>query len=193
MKKALLLIDFVNDNVSKDGKMAGKGYPDYCEKYNVLNNAEKLLTAFRNKGNLVVHVRVGFSPDYREQPLNSPLFGAANKFGAFKIGAFGDEFYDALTPIENEPQYYKHRVSAFYGTPVELLLRNQKIEELYICGVATDLAVQAATRDAHDRDFSVIVVEDCCGAANEDDHKNSLIPLAKIAKISTLADVLTNI
>lgn len=190
MKKALLLIDFVNENVSKDGKMAGKGYPAYCEKYNVLGKAEKLLSAFRNKGYLVVHVRIGFSSDYKEQPISSPLFGAANKFGAFKIGAWGDEFYDTLAPLENEVQYYKHRVSAFYGTPVELLLKNQGIEELFICGVATDLAVQAATRDAHDRDIPVIVVEDCCGAANEDDHKNSLVPLAKIAKISTLENVL---
>lgn len=190
MKKALLLIDFVNENVSKDGKMAGKGYPAYCEKYNVLGKTEKLLSAFRSKGYLVVHVRVGFSPDYKEQPTSSPLFGAANKFGAFKIGAWGDEFYDTLVPLENEAQYYKHRVSAFYGTPVELLLKNQGIEELFICGVATDLAVQAATRDAHDRDIPVIVVEDCCGAANEDDHKNSLVPLAKIAKISTLENVL---
>jgi len=193
MKKALLLIDFVNENVSKDGKMAGKGYPNYCEKYNVLDKAEALLTAFRNKGHLVIHVRVGFSPDYKEQPLNSPLFGAANKFGAFKIGAWGDDFYGTLAPLESEAQYYKHRVSAFYGTPVELLLKNQGIEELYICGVATDLAVQAATRDAHDRDISVTVVEDCCGAANENDHRNSLITLAKIAKISTLEDVLKTV
>lgn len=190
MKKALLLIDFVNENVSKEGKMAGKGYPVYCEKYNVLSKAKNLLSAFRNKGYLVVHVRVGFSPDYKEQPINSPLFGAANKFEAFKIGAWGDEFYETLVPLDNEVQYYKHRVSAFYETPLELLLRNQGVEELFICGVATDLAVQAATRDAHDRDISVTVVEDCCGAANDDDHKNSLIPLAKIAKISTLEDVL---
>lgn len=190
MKKALLLIDFVNENVSRDGKMAGKGYPAFCEKYGILDNAEKLLLTFRDKGHLVVHVRVGFSPDYKEQPSNSPLFGAANKFEAFKIGAWGDEFYDTLAPLENEAQYYKHRVSAFYGTPVEMLLKRQGIEELFICGVATDLAVQAATRDAHDRDISVTVVEDCCGAANDSDHKNSLVALAKIAKISTLKDVL---
>ena len=47
-----------------------------------------------------------------------------------------------------------------------------------------------ATRDAHDRDFVVTVVEDCCGATNADDHSNSLVPLRKIAKIAMLAEVL---
>lgn len=193
MKKALLLIDFVNENVSKDGKMAGKGYPTFCETHSVLEKTQKLLAAFRNKGHLVIHVRVGFSPDYREQPLNSPLFGAANKFNAFKIGDWGDEFYEALAPLEGEAQFYKHRVSAFYGTPVELLLKNQGVDELYICGVATDLAVQAATRDAHDRDIPVTVVEDCCGAANESDHRSSITTLSKISKISSVDDVLENL
>lgn len=193
MSKALLMIDFVNENVSPQGKMAGKGYPVFCEHHKTLENAETLLNAFRSKGLLIVHVRVGFSPDYKEQPAFSPLFGAANQFGAFKIGDVGDEFWDSLKPIDGEIQLYKHRVSAFFATPLELILRNNNISELYICGVATDLAVQAATRDAHDRDFITTVVEDCCGAANDDDHNNSLVPLKKISRIATLSEILKEI
>lgn len=192
MSRALLLIDFVNENVNPKGKMAGKGYPDYCERHQVISNAKKLLEVFRKRQDTVVHVKVGFSPDYKEQPLSSPLFGAANKFGAFMLGEFGDEFCDELKPINGESQIIKHRVSAFYGTSLELLLRNKGVTDLYVCGVATDLAVQAATRDAHDRDFMVTVVEDCCGAANENDHNSSLIPLKKISNVSTLAEVISN-
>jgi nicotinamidase-related amidase len=193
MSKALLLIDFVNDNVAKDGKLAGKGYPAYCEVHGTLESARKLLDFFREKKFFVAHIRVGFSPDYCEQPANSLLFGAAKKFGAFKIGETGDEFYSPLKPLDNEKEIIKHRVSAFYGTPLELLLRNNNVSELFICGVATDLAVQAAARDAHDRDFDVTVVEDCCGAANEADHTNSLVPLRKIAKVAALDEVLKNL
>lgn len=193
MSKALILIDFINENVNSKGKMASKGYPDYCKKHNVLSNTQKLLEMFREKQKLIIHVRVGFSPDYKEQPLSSPLFGVANKFGAFKIGEFGDEFCEELKPKDGEIQIIKHRVSAFYGTPLELLLRNNGINELFICGVATDLAVQAASRDAHDRDFIVNVVEDCCGAANEDDHINSLSPLKKISNVTTLFDIIEKI
>lgn len=70
-----------------------------------------------------------------------------------------------------------------------MVLRNNNITDLYICGVATDLAVQAAARDAHDRDFVVHVVEDCCGAANESDHTTSLFPLKKISHVITLNEV----
>lgn len=189
MSKALLLIDFINENVSQDGKMAKKGYPEYCKNHHVLENAKELLSKFRKCGNLIVHVKVGFSPDYKEQPKHSPLFGAADKFQAFTLGGFGCEFCNELAPIENEPVLIKHRVSAFYGTPLEILLKNNNISDLYICGVATDLAVQAAARDAHDRDFIVHVVEDCCGAANDSDHTTSLVPLKKIADITTLAEV----
>lgn len=193
MSKALLLIDFVNDNVAIDGKMAGKGYPTYCETHGTLESAKKLLDTFRKNNLLVIHVRIGFSPDYCEQPVNSPLFGAAKKFGAFKLSEIGDEFYSSLKPLSTERTIVKHRVSAFYGTPLELILRNNNICELFVCGVATDLAVQAATRDAHDRDFKVTVIEDCCGAANENDHLNSLVPLRKIAKVVTLKEALETI
>ena len=191
MNKALLLIDYVNEIVNPKGKMAGKGYPDYCEKHNVLTKTKKLLDTFRKNQDMIIHVRVGFSSDYKEQPTSSPLFGAANKFGAFMIGEFGDEFCDELKPLDGETQLIKHRVSAFHGTSLELLLRNKGITELYICGVATDLAVQSAARDAHDRDFIVTVVEDCCGAGNEDDHNSSLAPLKKISKVLTLAEVIS--
>lgn len=189
MSSALLLIDFINENVSFEGKMAKKGYPDYCQKNNTLSNAKKLLFKFRESNNLVVHVKVGFSEDYKEQPKQSPLFGVADKFQAFKLGGVGCEFCEELTPNEDEPIIIKHRVSAFFGTPLELVLRNNNIRDLYICGVATDLAVQAAARDAHDRDFVVHVVEDCCGAANESDHTTSLVPLRKISHVITLNEV----
>jgi nicotinamidase-related amidase len=189
MKKGLVLIDFVNDNVSPTGKLVGKGYPAYCEKHNTLQNAKRLLEAFRKKQHFIAHVRIGFSPDYKEQPELSPLFGAAKKFGAFMLGGNGDNFFEELAPLDGEVQIIKHRVSAFFGTPLEIILKNNDVKELFICGVATDLAVQSATRDAHDRDFVVTVVEDCCGAANEDDHNNSLTPLKKIAKVLTLSEV----
>lgn len=189
MRSALLLIDFIKENVSFDGKMAKKGYPEYCQKNNTLNNAKELLSKFREKNNLVIHVKVGFSDDYREQPKHSPLFGAADKFQAFSLGGAGCEFCDELMPLDGEEVIIKHRVSAFFGTPLELLLRNNDVTDLYICGVATDLAVQAAARDAHDRDFVVHVVEDCCGAANESDHVTSLVPLKKISDVITLKEV----
>ena len=91
--------------------------------------------------------------------------------------------------MPNEPVLTKHRVSAFYGTPLDVILRANGIREVLICGVATDLAVQAAARDAHDRDYVVTVVSDCCGAASDEDHETSLRVLAKIGAVKPLSEV----
>ena len=189
MKKCLLLIDFVNDIVSPQGKFAGAGYPAQCEKYGTLDNAAALLERFRKAGELVVHVRVGFSPDYKELPPASPVLGGAKQFAALCIGSDGGAFYDKLKPAENEAQIIKRRVSAFYGTELDVLLRSSGVTELYICGVSTDMAVQTAAREAHDRDYTVTVVGDCCAAGCETDHDTSLAFLRKIGSVITLAEV----
>lgn len=185
----LVLVDFINEIVDPKGKLAGKGYAAFVEKHATLDNVRKLLGAAREHGSLVVHVRVGFSPSYAEHPEGSPLFGAAKKFGALQVGTWATESHPKASPLPNEPVLIKHRVSAFYGTPLDAILRANGIHEIMVCGVATDLAVQAAARDAHDRDYKVTVVSDCCGAASDEDHDQSLRTLAKIATVMPLANL----
>jgi nicotinamidase-related amidase len=138
----------------------------------------------------VFHIRIGFSSDYKEHPENSPLFGAAKVAGALQLGSWGTEFHPKAGPVEGEAVITKHRVSAFFSTPLDLLLRTHGVRELLVCGVATDLAVQAAARDAHDRDYAVTVIADCCAAAADEDHEQSLKTIAKFAKIFSSHDVL---
>jgi nicotinamidase-related amidase len=71
----------------------------------------------------------------------------------------------------------KHRVSAFYRTPLDLILRNKNINSILIAGAATDLSVSNAVRDAHDRDYQVTILADCCVAANQEDHETTLLSL----------------
>lgn len=185
----LLLIDFINEIVDPKGKLSGKGYSDFVARHGTLSKAHSLLSSARSEGIPIFHVRICFSPNYVEQPELSPLFGSARKFGAFQAGTWATEFHPKVAPEAHEVVLEKHRVSAFYGTSLDLVLRNQGIQNLLICGVATDLAVQSAVRDAHDRDYIVTVVSDCCGAANEEDHEQSLRILAKIAKTTTFGEV----
>ncbi|MBI4444891.1 MAG: cysteine hydrolase [Acidobacteria bacterium] len=184
--RGLLLIDFINEIVHPNGKLAQKrGYSAFLEKFGTLEKVAGLLKSARERQLLILHVRVGFSPDYREHPATSPLFGAARHIGALQLGTWATEFHENASPHPGEPIVVKHRVSPFYGTPLEMILRNNGIHELMLCGVSTDLAVQAATREAHDRDFAVTVVADCCGAGTDADHDNSLRTLSKIAMIKT--------
>lgn len=183
MKTALLCLDFENDIVHDDGKVSGKGYADYNREHQCSAKLQQLQQRFRQAGAAVIHVRVGFSADYREQPKQSPLMGQADRFGAFLLDSWGTEFIAELAPQAGETIITKHRVGAFYGTALQLTLNTMGIEQLVIAGVATDMAVDSTAREAHDRDFQVIIAADCCIAANAEDHQRSLQSLQKLARV----------
>lgn len=188
-KLALICIDFVNEMVSPGGKLTGKGYLTFVEKNNTLQKVKDLQIKFRNHGHEVFHVKISFTEGYLEHPINSPLLGKAKEFQALQSGTWGSEFPETILPMHEEKIIIKRRVSAFYGTDLEITLKANGIDTIYICGVSTDLAVESAVRDAHDRDFNVIVISDCCAAANEDDHNKSLVTLQKISTVKRLSEV----
>jgi nicotinamidase-related amidase len=189
ISRALICIDLINDMVASSGKLAGKGYAAFMEKHSTAKSVRKLQDRFREEAAPVLHVRVGFDPAYLNHPSESPLFGGAAKLGALAWRTWGTEFFEDVSPLERELVIDKPRVSAFYGTALESALRALGIREVVLAGVATDLAIQAAARDAHDRDFVVQVVEDACIAANEEDHLASLRSLAKLAAVLTVDDL----
>ena len=189
---ALLLIDFINEIVDPQGKTSGKGYADFDARHGSLNRVSSLLAQARQKEFAIIHVRIGFSADYKEQPENSPIFGGAKKFGAIQLGTWGTEFHPKAAPTADEAVITKHRVSAFYGTALEAVLRTYGVRNLFVVGCSTDMAVQAAIRDAHDRDFACTVIGDCCIAPNDEDHEQTLRLLSKLAQVVTLDEFIAS-
>jgi nicotinamidase-related amidase len=187
-RSTLVLIDFINDIVHPDGKLAGKGYSDFIGRHGTLAKVATLLAHARSKGMDAIHVRIGFSPDYKEQPLGSPLFGHAGKLGALKLGSWGTEFHPLAAPIDGEAVMAKHRVNAFVGTPLDVILRTRGVTDLVVAGCSTDVGVQTTARMAHDLDYACTVIGDCCAAPKDEDHEQTLRMLAKVARVTTLAE-----
>ena len=188
-KSALILLDFINEIVDEKGKFAGKGYSAFVKTHGVLDSVNAAIAKARTKNVPIIFVRVGFSPDYREWPESSPLFGGAKKFDALQLGTWATEIHSSLNKTDADFLVTKHRVSAFYATSLEAILRTLKVDTILLGGVATDLVVQSTSRDAHDRDYRVIVLEDLCGAGNEEDHAQALRLLAKVATVVKSTDV----
>ena len=190
MAKAIIVMDYMNELVHPDGKFKGRGYPQFEQDNNVLDKTKLAVELARKKGFLVVYVKFGFTKDYKDLPKNSPLFALAKKFQAVQLDTWATEFHEKLDVREEDKIILKHRVSPFYGTYLDAYLRVNNVDELFLCGVSTDLVVQSAAREAHDMDYKVNVLSDCCVAGNEQDNMNSLETLKKISTVETFKKLL---
>jgi nicotinamidase-related amidase len=184
----LLVMDMLNDLVHEDGSGA-KTYVPLMKERGVLARTRAVIDKARKAGALIGYVRVGFSADYRECPPNSPIFSRAKGAGLFKLGTWGTEVHPDVAPQASDFDIVKHRVSPFYGTSLEPILRGHEVKELYLCGVSTNGVVHSGAREAHDRDYACTVIEDCCAGATADEHDGALRCLGRYAAIKTSADV----
>jgi nicotinamidase-related amidase len=188
MKKTLFLVmDMMNDLVSAAGPSAA-GYGAQVAQRGVLENNAKAIAACRKANIPIGYVRVGFSPDYRECPPASPIFSGARSRKLFQLGTEGTEVHPALAPQEGDFDIVKHRVSPFYGTSLEPILRAHSIERLILSGVSTNGVVHSGARDGHDRDYEIVIFEDCCAGVSADEHMHAIACLGRYATIINSAE-----
>lgn len=86
-------------------------------------------------------------------------------------GARGRSFVELLVPGPEDYFILKPKHSAFYQTPLELLLKHFGAERLMLTGVSTNSCVLFTANDAYMRDLELIVPEDCVAACNEAEHR----------------------
>jgi nicotinamidase-related amidase len=185
LKSVYLVLDMECDLVHEDGPNGKSPLGEQVRSRDIVARTAKAIARARAAGVAVGFVRVGFSPDYRECPPDSPVFSPARANGLFKLGTRGTEIHPALGALEGDWQVVKHRVSPFYSTPLEALLRANAIERIYCSGVSTQAVVQATVRDGHDRDYAMVLLEDCCAAHSADEHRNSVGSLGRFCTVTT--------
>lgn len=188
MKPTLFLVmDMMNDIVAEDGFNKAT-YGVQVKERGVLANTAEAIAAARAAGARVGYVRVGFSSDYRECPPASPIFSGARTNGIFQLGTKGTEVHPAIAPQPGDFDIVKHRVSPFYGTSLEPICRANGIERLVLCGVSTNGVVHSGAREAHDRDYEVVILEDCCAGVTPDEHMHAIACLGRYARIISSAE-----
>ncbi|WP_392562909.1 isochorismatase family cysteine hydrolase [Orbus sturtevantii] len=187
MKTAFIGIDYIIDIMHPEGKIARSA--SQAAERNIIANANQILTIADSKGWLKLLVKVGFNANYIEQPKHSPVFSKANQIGALTLGEIGTDFHPDLHTDKVDMIIVKPRVSAFYCTELEAVLRANKIEQLIIAGVSTAMTVQSTAREAHDRDYAVVIIEDACAAPTQDEHDSSIKFLNNIATVMSTAQL----
>lgn len=189
MSSIYLVLDMQNDLVSADGPNGAGPLGEQVRERDVVRRTADAIASARAAGMRIGYVRVGFSPDYRECPAGSPVFGSAPHAGLFRLGGWGAEIHDALQPCPEDLMVVKHRVSPFYSTTLAAQLSALGIGRIYCSGVSTQAVVQATVRDAHDRDFEILVLEDCCAAHSAQEHRNSIGSIARFCTVVQSSDV----
>jgi nicotinamidase-related amidase len=148
--------------------------PSYtCGGLAILPALQRLIAAFREAGRPVIYTKHVHHPDH----LDSGIMGWWWK-GMCIEGSPESEIHRDLAPLPAEKVVLKHRYSAFYNTDLETILRCQRIEDLVITGIMTNMCCESTARDAYFRDYRVFFLADGTGSINEEMQIASLLNLA---------------
>ena len=164
---ALVIIDMQRDFVEAGGFGASLGN-DVTRLQAIVPTCAALLAAWRRAGGLVVHTREGHAPDLHDCPPSkrnrgnpSLRIGDVGAMGrVLVIGQPGHAIVPALAPTTAELVIDKPGKGAFYATPLQAELQRRGITQLVLMGVTTEVCVQTTMREANDRGYDCLLVED---------------------------------
>jgi nicotinamidase-related amidase len=144
----------------------------------VVPNVARLLAAFRDGDLRRVFLAVGAAmPDYSDLP---PHLRALCRATNTRVGEREFDILDEVAPRPDEPVVHKLTLSGFASTPLERILRTWDVETLVFAGVTTNMCVEHNVRDAADRGFGCVLVEDACATDSPQMHEASLRTVARL-------------
>lgn len=165
---ALMMIDFQRDFVDPGGFGEALGN-DVSLLRRAVPPAERVLKAARASGLFVIHTREGHRPDLADCPPSKMArgklkagIGDPGPMGRILVrGEYGHDIVKELSPEPGEPVVDKPCKGAFYATDLDSILKNRGVKQLVVCGVTTEVCVNTTVREANDRGYDCLVLEDC--------------------------------
>jgi hypothetical protein len=179
---ALLVIDMQNDFCTSGG-FGEKLGNDITPARAIIPAISELLTYCRQAGMTIIHTREGHLPDLSDCPesklrrsrLQGAGIGDVGPMGRILIrGQVGHDIVSELQPVEGEYVIDKPGKGAFYETELQHLLLQKGIRSLIVTGVTTHVCVHTTVREANDRGFECLVVEDATAAFDSRDHEAAI-------------------
>ena len=179
MKTAILVVDMIKEFVT--GKLGG------VHAQIIITNIKKLIESARKIDSPVIYL------------TDAHLEGIDREFeiwGSHAVaGSDEANIIHELEPEKGDFRLYKRSYSAFYGTGLDALLRELKVDTIVLTGVLTNICIQHTAADAFMRNYKVVVPSDGVNALTPDEQETSLNYMkrmynAKITDIETIINTL---
>lgn len=202
LRTALVLVDLQRASASRehglgavlreDGEVErGEWRFDRIEQ-KVVPNARRLLDAFRAQGAMIVHLTLGSrTGDFTDIPafLRDLAIRTDNR-----VGGDNHRILDGLEPEPGEHVLVKTTANAFVSTDLDAHLAEHDIRMLVLAGVSTNTCVESTARDAVDRGYACVLVEDACGAATAVLHDNAIAGFGRLfGRTASTSEVLSEL
>lgn len=152
----------------------------------ILSRAIPLTNRCREVGIPVVLVNVDFRADGLDRvtaPVDQPLAGSPMPDGA--------QISPDLGTHPSDIRLTKHQWGAFYGTDLDLQLRRRGIDTILLGGIATNFGVESTGRDAWERNYGVVFLEDAMASLSAEAHQFATTAIfPRIGRVRRTSDVL---
>jgi len=156
-----------------------------------LERCLSVLRGARKVGMSVIHVKVGFRPGLPEVTMRNRLFASIKSSPQSQRLFEGTPgaIHPMLGPEPDDIVVTKHRISAFPGSDLQMILRAKEIDTLVLFGIATSGVVLSTLLEACDGDYRTVVIADCCADTDVELHRvllERLFPLR--GEVATAAE-----
>jgi len=177
-RTAIVVIDLQNDFCTQGGWVDHIG-GNYAADRTPIAPLQKLLPDLRKAGVPVIWVNWGNRPDLANMPPNQIHLYKNSGSGVglgdalpngngnvLEKGSWAAAIVDELAPLEGDIQVDKHRISGFWDTPLDSILRNLGIRSILFAGCNTDQCVLHTLTDANFLGYGCVLLEDCCATSS---------------------------
>lgn len=165
-RSALIIVDMVYDFTNPNGLVFHPKHRD------ILPNIAKAIDICRENNAVIIFIQHCYRKDKFDKNLINMRPNCIE-------GSGGEAIDSSLTVLPQDYVIKKRRYSAFFGTDLDLVLREQDIRQVIIVGAKTNCCIRSTATDAYNLDYKVYVIRDCVAT---NDEKVNQVHLADIDK-----------